>query len=241
MGWLQALKAKIRFGQFGGQASPGTTSSAWSDWWYYGGTYPGSTYDYAAAVGRISENAAVQACVAWMQRACLEPPLQVVKEDRAGEENEVPRHPLRLLRCDNPRLLLRSRLRRKKRARVLSPDWRSPASASRLPSGCFSGTRCAMQRRARRTRRPGHRSLPRPSPLPWPRRLRRHRRKHPPLRVPTTRELPLRADRPSPFVLHREPRRLLGRKARRNSGRPHRLPGRLQERPVTSTRRCSRP
>jgi HK97 family phage portal protein len=90
-----ALKARLRFGAWGGQSSAGGYSS-WNDGLWYG-SYPGSSYDYRAAVGRIQENPIVQACIAWMQRACTEPPLQVVRLQEDGEENRIPKHPLTVL------------------------------------------------------------------------------------------------------------------------------------------------
>jgi HK97 family phage portal protein len=103
MNWFGrvAVKAAMRWGAYGGQASGGF--SPLNDWQLWTGAYPGSTYDYRAAVGRIGENSTVQSCVAWMQRAATEAPIQVVKEQADGEENKVPKHPLTaLLRKPNP-------------------------------------------------------------------------------------------------------------------------------------------
>jgi HK97 family phage portal protein len=102
--WLKSALKAVRFPGYGGiqGANYGWTSS---DWWWSRGRWTGSAYDYTQSVGRLGENTVVAACVAWMQRACTEPPVMVVAENAQGEENPVPDHPiLPLLRRPNPHI-----------------------------------------------------------------------------------------------------------------------------------------
>jgi HK97 family phage portal protein len=92
-----AIKSALRFPAYGGQ---GVYSGGIYDWMTWQG---GQGYDYREAAGPLHRNGTVMACAAWIMRAFPEPPVQVIKEDAAGEDNEVPKHPLtRAFRKPNP-------------------------------------------------------------------------------------------------------------------------------------------
>jgi len=95
-----AIKSRMRHSRYGGSTT--APSGPLSDWLHFG-HFPGTGFDYAGVAGDVRLNAVVQACLAWIQRTFPEAPVQVVKVDAAGEENEVPGHGLtKLMRAPNP-------------------------------------------------------------------------------------------------------------------------------------------
>jgi HK97 family phage portal protein len=84
------------------RASLKAFSMAWSRGASWGLTWlAGTKYDYATAAGDGRSNAAVMACVRWVQRALPEAPLVVVERNADGELTPVPEHPLQA-KLDTP-------------------------------------------------------------------------------------------------------------------------------------------
>ncbi len=84
------------------KAAASSLAMRWSRGASWGLTWLGNTgYDYATAAGDGRGNAAVWACVRWVQRTLPEAPLIVMVRNADGELQPAPEHPLQD-RIDNP-------------------------------------------------------------------------------------------------------------------------------------------